>query len=157
MRTITKLDFAHLRQHLRNQIPEYMVPGDFIALDRMPLTPNGKVDRKALPEPNGKTFPAVEFILPESTTEKALAELWQRLLGIDRVGAKDNFFDSGGHSLLAMQLVGRVRERFGVDLPLRNLFERPTVAGLAEAIDALSWSAPKRPTQRVGVREEVVL
>ena len=88
--------------------------------------------------------------------EETLAALWSELLDVQRVGRKDNFFESGGHSLLAMQLVGRVRARFGVDLPLKNLFERPTVAGLAEAIDALSWSVTAQsPVQDVGDREEV--
>jgi natural product biosynthesis luciferase-like monooxygenase protein len=154
----TQLDFAELRQHLRRQLPDYMLPHEFVTLDRMPLTPNGKVDRKSLPKPNGTAAASLEFIAPETPTEKALAELWQRILRIDRIGAKDNFFESGGHSLLAMQLVGQVRDRFGVDLPLRNLFERPSVAGLAEAIDALSWSAKSRARVRaVGEREEVEL
>lgn len=154
-----RTDFAELRDHLRSQLPDYMVPADFVALERMPLTPNGKVDRKALPQPNGTTTAAaIEFIAPETPTEKALAELWQGILRIDRIGTDHNFFQIGGHSLLAMQLVDRVRGRFGVDLPLKNLFERPTVAGLAEAIDALSWSATwEAPVLPAGEREEVVV
>jgi natural product biosynthesis luciferase-like monooxygenase protein len=151
-------DLASLRQHLRSQLPEYMVPVEFVVLEHLPLTPNGKVDRKALPEPTATVAAAEEFVLPETPTEKALAELWKRVLRVERVGTRDNFFTLGGHSLLAMQLVGQVRERFGVDLPLRNLFERPTVGGLAEAIDALSWSAhARRSTTVVGEREEVQL
>ena len=81
------------------------------------------------------------YVPPETPTEKALAELWQRILRIDRIGTEDNFFESGGHSLLAMQLVGRIRDRFGVELPLQNLFQRPQLRNLAARIDALSSAA----------------
>ena len=152
-------DLAELREHLKRYVPDYMVPAEFISLERMPLTPNGKIDRKALPQRNGTTSGAAkEFIAPETPTEIALAELWQQMLRAERIGANHNFFNLGGHSLLAMQLVDRVRTRFAVDLPLRTLFERPTLAAFAEAIDGASWSATwKKPVLQVGEREEVVL
>ena len=139
-----------------------MVPGEYLRLSRMPHTPNGKLDRKALPAPERSAAAAAEFVAPASATEQALAELWQRVLRLERVGAKDNFFDAGGHSLLAMQLVVGVRERFGVELPLKNLFERPVLAELAEAIDALSWlekskAPPARRVGTLGEREETLL
>jgi natural product biosynthesis luciferase-like monooxygenase protein len=152
-----KLDLVEMRQHLSRHLPDYMVPADFIVLEQLPLTPNGKVDRKALPKVNGSTAAPTEFIAPDTPTEKALAELWQKVLRLDRISVQHNFFTSGGHSLLAMQLVGHVRDRFGIDLPLRNLFERPTVGKLAEAIDALLWSARSETPARVGKREEVML
>jgi natural product biosynthesis luciferase-like monooxygenase protein len=152
-----KLDLAEIRQHLSRHLPDYMLPADFIVLQQLPLTPNGKVDRKALPKVNGSTVAPMGFIAPDTPTEKALAELWQKVLRLDRVSVEHNFFASGGHSLLAMQLVGQVRDRFGVELPLRNLFERPTVGKLAEAIDALLWSARSETPVLAGEREEVSL
>lgn len=140
-RTGSQVDLASLRQYLRRQLPDYMVPGEFVTLERLPLTPNGKVDRKALPAPDSATATATVFIAPETPTEQTLAGLWQKILRVDRIGANDNFFESGGHSLLAMQLVGRIRDRFGVELPLQNLFQRPQLRNLAARIDALSSAA----------------
>jgi natural product biosynthesis luciferase-like monooxygenase protein len=148
-----------LRQYARQKLPEHMVPAQFVFLGAFPQTPNKKIDRQALPAPaNGSLEHENDFEPPATEVEETLAGLWSELLEIQRVGRRDNFFESGGHSLLAMQLVGRIRTRFGVDLPLKNLFEHPTVAGLAEAIDALSWSAGLRlpvSAQTVGDREEV--
>jgi acyl-coenzyme A synthetase/AMP-(fatty) acid ligase/acyl carrier protein len=152
-----KLDLAEMRRHLSLHLPDYMVPADFILLEHLPLTPNGKVDRKALPKVNGSIAAPTEFVAPDTPTEKALAELWQKVLRLDRVSVEHNFFASGGHSLLAMQLVGQVRDRFGIDLPLRNLFERPTVGKLAEVIDALLWSGRSETPALAGKREEVML
>jgi acyl carrier protein len=155
-RANAEVDFALLREHLRSRLPDYMVPSDFVRLSRMPLTPNGKLDRNALPAPEREA--AAEYAAPDTPTERALAELWQLMLRVERIGAKDNFFESGGHSLLAMRLVGRVRERFGVELPLKHVFERPTLAGLAQAIDALAWmEKSKAPPQGAAEREETVL
>jgi natural product biosynthesis luciferase-like monooxygenase protein/amino acid adenylation domain-containing protein len=149
-------DIGRVRAHLRAKLPDYMVPMAFVRLERMPYTPNGKLDRKALPAPERAA--AAEFVAPASATEQALAELWQRVLRIERVGARDNFFDCGGHSLLAMQLVAGVRERFDVALPLKNLFERPVLADLAEAIDALAWlERSKAPPAGATEREETLL
>lgn len=146
-----------LRQYAQERLPEHMVPAQVVFMDAFPQTPNKKIDRKALPAPEAKTSEVEnDFEPPATEVEETLAALWSELLDVQRVGRRDNFFESGGHSLLAMQLVGRVRSRFGVDLPLKNLFEHPTVAGLAEAIDALSWSASTRPpVPAVGEREEV--
>jgi len=140
-RTAAKLDLTNLRQYLRRQLPEYMVPGEFVLLDRLPLTPNGKVDRKALPAPDSTAASAATFVAPETPTERALAQLWQEALRIDRIGLNDNFFESGGHSLLAMQLVRQIRERFGVEMPLQSLFQRPHLRDLAARIDHLGSTA----------------
>ncbi|MBU6399474.1 MAG: LLM class flavin-dependent oxidoreductase [Verrucomicrobia bacterium] len=150
-------DAKMLRAFLQASLPEYMLPGAFVFLDRLPQTPNGKIDRRALPVP--QLAPVAEsdrFLAPRTAAELAVAEIWTELLGLHRVGAEDNFFELGGHSLLAMQLVSRIHDRFQVNLPLKNLFERPTVAGLAEAIEALAWT-DRSTAPVVGTREEVVL
>jgi amino acid adenylation domain-containing protein len=128
---------ADLRSFLKEKLPEHMVPAVFVALDALPLLPNGKVDRRALPAPD-RTRPELEkaFVAPRTPTEELLSAIWAQVLDIERVGIHDNFFDLGGHSLLATQVVSRIREFFQVELPLRRLFEFPTVAGLAESIEA---------------------
>ena len=125
-----------LRRYLGERLPEYMVPGVWVVVEELPLTANGKVDRKGLPEPEGMR-PELEsgYEEPGTETEKKLAEIWGEVLGLERVGVHDNFFDLGGHSLLATQVVSRIREGLGVELPLRKLFEQATVAELAEEIE----------------------
>jgi amino acid adenylation domain-containing protein len=126
---------AGLRDFLRERLPDYMVPSDFVALDALPLGPTGKVDRRALPAPEAtRRAPEETFVAPESTEEVALAAIWSEVLAVDRIGVKDDFFVLGGHSLLAAQVVSRVRRDFQVDLPLRSLFQEPTIAGLLAAI-----------------------
>jgi amino acid adenylation domain-containing protein len=127
---------AGLREHLQASLPEAMVPSAFVFLRSMPLSPNGKVDRKALAriEPERET---AAFVMPRTLLEERLVGIWSELLGAERVGAEDHFFHLGGHSLMAMRLVSRVRETFGVELPLREVFEAPTLAGLAARIGAV--------------------
>jgi len=133
---------ATLRAALADELPEYMVPSTFTVLDALPLTANGKVDRRALPDPAeaGVSTAGGEhpFEPPATATEEAVAALWRELLGAERVGRHDDFFQLGGHSLLATRLVSRMRRELGVELPLKRLFEAPTVAGVAERIDALA-------------------
>ena len=125
-----------LRDFLKDKLPEHMVPAVFVLLEAFPLTPNGKVDRRALPLPDGRRPELDEaFVAYRTPTEELLAEIWAQVLGVERVGIYDNFFQLGGHSLLATQVVSRIREAFQVEMPLRRLFEAPTVAGLAESID----------------------
>jgi acyl carrier protein len=121
-----------LRAFLAQQLPEYMVPAAFVVLPALPLSPNGKVDRRALPAPEWRGAAACEP--PQGPVEEVLAGMWQDVLGAPRVGRQDNFFRLGGHSLLGMELISRVRGVFKVELPLRRLFETPTVAALAAAI-----------------------
>jgi acyl carrier protein len=148
-----------VRKYLSARLPQYMVPSAFVLMDAFPLTANGKIDRQALPSVTSEnTRSARESVAPRTETEQSLAGIWVELLKVDHIGIEDDFFDLGGHSLLAIKLVSRVRDVFGVDLPLRNLFERPTVAGLAEAIDALVWLA--RSHQQPGAagdREEIAV
>jgi amino acid adenylation domain-containing protein len=127
-------DLAGLRVWLKDRLPAYMVPADLMRLEALPLTGSGKVDRRALPEPEG---PAREraWAPPVAPTESLLADLWRKLLGLEEVGLYDDFFDLGGHSLLAPQLLARIEDAFQVDLPLRTLFEAPTVAQLAAILE----------------------
>ena len=130
---------AHdLRSFLQHKLPDYMVPSAFMFLDSLPLTPNGKLDRKALPAPD-QSRPELDdtFAAPRTPVEKILANIWAEVLKLDQVGIHDNFFHLGGHSLLATQLVSRVRDAFKVDLPLRTLFEAPTIQGLAQRLQEL--------------------
>jgi amino acid adenylation domain-containing protein len=130
------LEAASLRAFLRERLPEYMVPSAFVPLPALPLTSNGKVDREALPAPEGALLSSPSFVAPRTPAEELLASLYAQMLRVPRVGAGDDFFTLGGHSLLATQLVSRIRASFGVELPLRTLFEAPTVAALAARLDA---------------------
>ena len=124
-----------LRVSLRERLPDYMVPSFFVALDELPLTENGKVDRDALPAPATSEI-ETGAIAPRTPAEELLSNIWAELLCVRSVGMQDNFFDLGGHSLLATQVVSRIRETFKVELPVRALFEKPTIAELAQSIDA---------------------
>ncbi|MFL5589569.1 MAG: amino acid adenylation domain-containing protein [Ktedonobacteraceae bacterium] len=124
-----------LRQHLQAHLPEYMIPAAFVWLDILPLTPNGKVDRRALPPPQWEHEEDLqEEPASQTPIEEMLAEMWAEVLGVRQVGRQANFFELGGHSLLATQLISRVRSRFQIDVPLRALFEAPTLAGLADSL-----------------------
>src|SRR5206468_1736139 len=139
---------AELRSYLRERLPEYMVPAAFVLLPSLPLTANGKVDRRALaavvPRGDRKSGPPVA---PRTSTEDYLAGIWAELLGVERVRADDNFFDFGGHSLLATRVVSRVSRELGVELPVRALFESPTVAALAARIAATLPAVPSGPVR----------
>jgi amino acid adenylation domain-containing protein len=128
---------AELRAYLRERLPDYMLPAAFVWLAELPLTPNGKVNRKALPAPDAtRQERDAAYVAPRSALEELLAGLWAEVLQVERVGATEDFFELGGHSLMATQLIARVREVCRVELPLRALFEVPTVAGLAAYIEA---------------------
>jgi amino acid adenylation domain-containing protein len=130
-------DGEALRAHLRRRLPEYMVPHAFVMMERLPLTPNGKLDRGALPAP-GEWAPAgAAFVAPRTPAEETLAAIWADVLRVERVGVHDGFFELGGHSLLATRVVSRIRAAFGVELPLRALFEGPTVHEAASRVEAL--------------------
>ena len=126
-----------LRNWLRARLPAYMTPANFVVLDELPLNANGKVDRRALPEPDAAQYVAEEtFIAPRTREEKAIAEIWTEMLDGRPISVEANFFDLGGHSLLATRVVSRIREKCGVELPLRLLFDSPTVAALASHLAA---------------------
>jgi amino acid adenylation domain-containing protein len=135
-----------LARFLREQLPDFMIPAAFVWLPRLPLTRGGKLDRAALPAPDSGR-PAIEktFVAPRSEDERAMAAIWQAFLGVDDIGVHDDFFaELGGHSLIAMRVIARVRDAFAVELPLRQIFEQPTVAGLVAAVNELR-RAPAAP------------
>lgn len=128
--------WSDLRRFLIEKLPEYMVPSIFVPLVALPLTPNGKVDRRSLKVPDLKQLqPEVPFVAPCTPIEEMLAGIWAEVLGIEKIGIHDNFFELGGHSLLATRVISQLREVFEVELPLRRLFEKPTVAELAKDIE----------------------
>ena len=132
------LDIAKLRTALKNKLPGYMVPSHVIELDALPLLPNGKIDRRALPMPDVfQRYPDTGFVAPRDRTEQQISNIWQAVLKLDTVGIHDNFFDLGGHSLLATQVIAQLREAVGIELPLRTMFEAPTVAQIAEQVEAI--------------------
>jgi amino acid adenylation domain-containing protein len=151
---------ASLRERLRARLPEYMVPSAFVFLEELPRTPTGKVSRRALPAPEpAANTPGASHVAPRTPTEELLARLWCELLGLESVSVADNFFDLGGHSLLATQLISRVRESFSVELPLRSIFESPTVEGLARRVEAAlrGGAASAQPLVPVSREEDLPL
>ncbi|MER7805684.1 phosphopantetheine-binding protein [Streptomyces parvulus] len=149
-------DPAALRQNLTDVLPEYMVPSAVMMIDQLPLTPNGKLDRKALPAPD---FTSTTYRPPRTPQERLLCELFVEVLGVDRVGVSDSFFDLGGHSLLATRLISRIRTTLGTEIGIRTLFEHPTPAGIAnnlsrdEQAEALGVVLP---LQRGGTRPPLI-
>ena len=138
-------DAGMLQQFVKAKLPDYMVPSAFVVLDKFPLTPNGKINRKALPPPVAERPEAKHgFTPPRTPTEEMLAKIWRELLGQSVIGIDDNFFETGGHSLLAMQMMARVRNEFQAELSLRNIFEAPTIAELAIILDRKK-NAPAMP------------
>lgn len=132
-----------LNHYLRDKLPEYMVPSAFVIIDEIKMNTNGKVDKKALPMPDIRMAVKDNFVPPSTPLEKLLADLYSRLLSVDKVGINDNFFELGGHSLLATQLIFKLRDMLGINLPLRVLFETPTIAGMAEAVERLKADSYK--------------
>lgn len=131
---------SDLRKFLKDSVPEYMVPAAFVVLEKMPLTPHGKIDKRALPVP-GRGRPDLEepYVAPRNLMEEALVRIWCEALGVDEIGVNDNFFDLGGHSLLGIELIARVRDDFQAPIPLQALFDAPTVSRLAAEV--LRWQA----------------
>lgn len=135
-----------LRESAQARLPEYMVPSFFVVLPELPLTVSGKVDRAALPEPGGSRAAAGEYVAPRSEAEEKVAQVWSEVLGVERVGVHDDFFALGGHSLLATRLAFQLRNALGVEVPVRTLFEKPTVADLAAALGTASGEEERKPT-----------
>ena len=123
-----------LRAHVAASLPEYMVPGAFVRLESLPLTRNGKLDRKALPAPEGDAYARRGYEAPQGETEAALAEIWAELLHTERVSRHDDFFALGGHSLLAVRVVSRLRQLLEVEVAIGDLFKRPTLSQLADHV-----------------------
>ena len=145
-----------LKAYLKERLPEYEVPGAYVVIERLPLTVNGKVDRAALPEPEAAQGEAEKYAAPRTAVESLLSAIWAGVLGSGRIGIHDNFFELGGHSLLATRIVSRIREAFDVEMPLRSMFEAPTIAEMAERVEAASRDtasviAPIRRVERKGL------
>jgi amino acid adenylation domain-containing protein len=132
-----RLNAGELRDHLRKRLPDYMVPMEFVAIESVPVTANGKLDRAALPSPSGNRQHTEAYVEPRTAVEEELVKILAPLLKIDRVGVNDNFFLLGGHSLLGTQLIARISETFGVELTLLKLFDHPTVAEMSSEIEEL--------------------
>ena len=140
-KTNGRLQPGMLREYLKQKLPDAMLPSAFVMLDSLPLSPNGKVDVRALPQPDFKAESDRPFVEPRNGTEQKLAVIWCELLGLKKSGIHDNFFELGGHSLLATQVISRIYSTFQIEVPLRALFDAPTIAGLAQKIDTLSEAA----------------
>jgi amino acid adenylation domain-containing protein len=153
------IDASNLYTYLSKYLPAYMLPSGFVQVDEIPRTFSNKVDRQALPEPDfsqAKIYKA--YVVPESATEKIIASVWSEVLEIAHIGLSDNFFELGGHSLLATRVISRLQDECKVRLPLRALFEAPTVAGLAEQIEAIRWANQRKASDEADEdREEIVL
>jgi len=150
---------GQLRDYLEQRLPHYMIPSSFVFLKELPLTPNGKVDRRLLSETDTPLGIQAEYVAPGTPVEKTLAAIWCEVLGREQIGINDNFFKLGGHSLLLIQVMSRVREAFQTDLPMNSLFEYPTVLQLAKHIDISRWIAHTDPSPDTGGDnfEEIVL
>jgi acyl carrier protein len=131
---VGEAEAAALRAHVRQSLPEYMVPSAFVPLEMLPLTPNGKLDRKALPAPD---FAPAEktYVAPRTLVEEVLAGIWTEVLRRDRVGVHDSFFDLGGHSLLVMRLLAEIQDTFDLEMTIRTVFSMPTLEAMAGEIE----------------------
>jgi acyl carrier protein len=127
-----------LREYLKRRLPEYMIPSAIVPLGKLPLTDNGKIDRKALPSPEWRPE-IVEYVAPRTAMEELLADIWKQVFHAERIGMNDNFFELGGHSILATILISRIRKEFGIEVPLKALFEAPTLQEFAERIQTISF------------------
>ena len=141
-----------LRTHLQASLPEYMVPAAFVRLEQIPLTPNGKVDRKALPAPEGDAYHRGEYEAPQGQVEEGLARIWEELLQVQRVGRQDNFFELGGHSLLAVRLSSRILQAYSVEVSVQSIFQNLSIQALAQAIErgVVQAVLPIRAVERSG-------
>jgi acyl carrier protein len=128
------------RSYLRSKLPEFMIPQHFVELDSIPISPNGKVDRKALPKPEAEKACEKNYVAPRTGAEQKIAAIWQEVLNRERVGVSDDFFELGGHSLLATQVMSRINRLFKIQLSLRRFFEARTIEALAEFLDTSLWN-----------------
>jgi acyl carrier protein len=134
-------EVEELRRQAAERLPEHMVPSAYVRLEKLPLTVNGKVDRKALPDPEAGQEPGDGYEAPRNEVEEVLGEIWGEVLRVERVGVRDNFFELGGDSISGMRVISRVRQAFEVDVPIRALFTAPTIAELAEQVEASAIDA----------------
>jgi amino acid adenylation domain-containing protein/thioester reductase-like protein len=152
------IDNSELRRFLSKRLPDYMMPSAFVQLEAMPLTPNGKIDRRVLSKNKELSYQSPEktFVAPRTPEEEILANIWASILGVERVSIFDNFFELGGHSLLATQLILQIRETFAVEIPLQYLFESPTIAEFAQAIQMNEMKNPVIDINREAVLDSTI-
>jgi arthrofactin-type cyclic lipopeptide synthetase C len=136
-RVAATIGIDELRRYLTSTLPEHMVPSAFVLIERLPLTPSGKLDRRSLPEPGIDAYVSQEYEVPQGEVEETLANIWEEVLKIDRVGRHDNFFELGGHSLLGMRVVTLVAERTATNVSVASIFRYPTIVTLAEYVESL--------------------
>ena len=134
-----------LRRHMKEILPQHMVPASFVVLDRFPLLPNGKIDRRALPPPDFERLHRERHVVPRTSTEHLVQGAWAAVLGVDNPGVHDNFFALGGHSLKVTQVVSRIAQELSKSVSLREFFDRPTIAELAELLDTINPDAAAAP------------
>ncbi len=149
-----------LRTHLASTLPEYMIPAAFVVLTSMPMTPSGKLNRRALPAPVADSYNQGKYEAPQGEIENALVQIWRELLRVARIGRHDNFFELGGHSLHGMRLVVQLEVRFAVHLPVVAVFQHPTVEALAKVIESLlcaraDWLGPPSPDYEEGTIDDL--
>jgi amino acid adenylation domain-containing protein len=144
--TDAEIDKAAIRSYLLGKLPEYMVPSFFVVLDSLPLTPNGKIDRKALPSISGEDIIRKEYVEPRNETEQSMAEIWQEVLGLEKVGITDNFFELGGHSLIVAQVINRLSKQLNKTVSFKSFFSSPTIESLCKELNQNEYIAiPQAP------------
>jgi acyl carrier protein len=161
-----RVEVRELRRRVRGKLPEHMVPSRYVVLAELPLLASGKVNRRGLKEMPGEVLADTGAVAgPVTEVERQLVEVWKELLKIEEVGTEQNFFEMGGHSLLVLQVMARIRRTFGVELPVRTLFEEPTIAGLAQAVEKAEAEGKKarmpvlerRPRAKAAASREALL
>ncbi|MCP4160605.1 MAG: hypothetical protein GY760_11075, partial [Deltaproteobacteria bacterium] len=146
----------HLRNYLLKSLPDFMIPTFFIQMVNFPLTLNGKIDRKALPEPDRSVCTGQEYVAPENEVQETLVEIWQEVLGVKRVGILDDFFDLGGHSLKLTSIVSRINSYFEMNITMMDIFKSPTIASLSLEINAFLWTTNReQETNRDNSKREI--
>jgi acyl carrier protein len=149
---------SELRRFVRSKLPEYMLPADFILLSSLPRTVTGQLDVAALPSPETERPPLEQpFVAPNTAIEKELVHIWSQVFGLAKIGIHDNFFHLGGHSLLATQVISRARDAFQVELPVRRLFESPTIEGLARYIETSRQSQTDTELRAIPIAQADIL
>ena len=136
-------------------LPEYMIPQLWVELETMPLTSNGKLNKKALPEPDGSALSSKEYVAPRNKTEELLVEIWQELLGLEEVGVYDNFFELGGHSLLATRLVSMIRKELSIEISIQEIFEHTSIGELASLIEFFEQDLGEEDKENYNVTIEI--
>jgi len=148
------IDIGQLKKALQAKLPDYMIPSAFVSLDKIPLTPGGKIDRKALTKQNIEPTESRAYMAPETETEKELSKIWEKVLGVQPIGIKDNFFDLGGHSLLSVRLMAEIHKKFGKDLPISTLFQAPNIGEQGNMLDMEIEKAHEPWTPLVSIKPE---